>query len=117
MSNKEIAKVFQFLGDIMELHGENPFKIRSYQNAYLTLRKLERPLTEMEAAEISAIKGVGTAIAEKIRELLDTGKMNTLQQYLDKTPEGVQEMLQIKGFGPKKIKIIWRIHFRVRQII
>lgn len=107
MSNKEIAKVFQFLGDIMELHGENPFKIRSYQNAYLTLRKLEQPLTEMEAAEISAIKGVGTAIGEKIRELLDTGKMNTLQQYLDKTPEGVQEMLQIKGFGPKKIKIIW----------
>jgi len=107
MSNKEIAKVFQFLGDIMELHGENAFKIRSYQNAYLTLRKLERPLTEMEAAEISAIKGVGTAIAEKIRELLDTGKMNTLQQYLDKTPEGVQEMLHIKGFGPKKIKVIW----------
>ena len=107
MSNKEIAKVFQFLGDIMELHGENPFKIRSYQNAYLTLRKLERPLTEMEADEISAIKGVGTAIAEKIRELLDTGKMNTLQQYLDKTPEGVQEMLHIKGFGPKKIKVIW----------
>ncbi len=107
MSNKEIAKVFQFLGDIMELHGENPFKIRSYQNAYLTLRKLERPLTEMEAAEIGAIKGVGAAIGEKIRELLDTGKMNTLQQYLDKTPEGVQEMLQIKGFGPKKIKVIW----------
>ena len=107
MSNKEIAKVFQFLGDIMELHGENPFKIRSYQNAYLTLRKLERPLTEMESSEISAIKGVGTAIAEKIRELLDTGKMNTLQQYLDKTPEGVQEMLHIKGFGPKKIKVIW----------
>lgn len=107
MSNKEIAKTFQFLGDIMELHGENPFKIRSYQNAYLTLRKLDRPLTEMEAAEISAIKGVGQAIAEKIRELLDTGKMNTLQQYLDKTPPGVQEMLHIKGFGPKKIKVIW----------
>lgn len=107
MSNKEIAKTFRFLGDIMELHGENPFKIRSYQNAYLTLRKLDRPLTEMEAAEISAIKGVGQAIAEKIRELLDTGKMTTLQQYLDKTPPGIQEMLHIKGFGPKKIKVIW----------
>jgi len=107
MSNKEIAKTFQFLGDIMELHGENPFKIRSYQNAYLTLRKLDRPLAEMDAAEIAGIKGVGQAIAEKIRELLDTGKMSTLQQYLDKTPEGVQEMLHIKGFGPKKIKVIW----------
>jgi DNA polymerase (family 10) len=107
MTNKEIAKTFQFLGDIMELHGENPFKIRSYQNAYLSLRKLDRPLSELQDAEISAIKGVGQAIAEKIRELLNTGKMSALQQYQDKTPSGVQEMLHIKGFGPKKIKIIW----------
>jgi len=65
MSNKEIAKTFQFLGDIMELHGENPFKIRSYQNAYLTLRKLDRPLAEMDASEIAGIKGVGQAIDRK----------------------------------------------------
>ncbi len=108
LSNKEIAKTFQLLGNIMELHGENPFKIRSYQNAYITLRKTERPLSEMSDAEISAIKGVGDKIAAKIRELLETGKMATLEKYKADTPEGIQEMLTMKGFGPKKVLAVWK---------
>lgn len=108
MTNKDIAKTFQFLGQIMELHGENPYKIRSYQNAYMTLRKLDRPLEEMSEEEIGNLKGVGKAISGKIRELLDTGRMATLERYRAQTPPGVQEMLQIKGFGPKKIRVIWR---------
>ncbi|MEZ4962713.1 MAG: PHP domain-containing protein [Saprospiraceae bacterium] len=108
MTNKEIAKSFQYLGEIMELHGENPFKIKSYQNAYLTLRKLPTPLSEMSEEEVAAIKGVGTAIAGKIRELLASGEMSTLKKYQDMTPPGVQEMLHIPGFGPKKIQVIWK---------
>lgn len=106
--NKEIAKAFQYLGAIMELHGENQFKIRSYQNAYITLRKLDRPLSEMSDEEIEGIKGVGKAIAGKIRELLDTGQMSTLEKYRVQTPEGIQEMLHISGFGPKKIMTVWK---------
>ena len=102
MTNKEIAKTFQYLGNIMELHGENKFKIRSYQNAYISLRKLDQPLNGMSDEEIGTIKGVGKAIVGKIRELLDNGQMETLERYKAKTPEGVQEMLNIKGFGPKK---------------
>lgn len=108
MTNKEIAKHFQLLGSLMELHGENPFKIRSYQNAYRTLRSLDTPLEKMEEAELAEIKGVGKAISEKIRELVETGQMQTLEKYRAKTPEGIQEMLQIKGFGPKKIMAVWQ---------
>lgn len=108
MTNKEIARTFQFLANIMELHGENRFKIRSYQNAYIALRKLDRPLSEMSMAEIEGIKGVGKAISSKIQELLESGKMATLEKYRAQTPEGIQEMLQIKGFGPKKIRTIWK---------
>ena len=108
MTNKEIARTFQYLGNIMELHGENKFKIRSYQNAYITLRKLQQPLAEMAAEEISGIKGVGKAISGKIKELLENGKMETLERYKSQTPEGIQEMLAIKGFGPKKIGVIWK---------
>jgi len=107
MTNKDIAKKFQLLGKVMELHGENPFKIRSYTNAYRTLRKWQEPLADMSDEEISQIKGVGKAISAKIRELVDTGEMKTLQKYLDKTPAGVIEMLQISGFGPKKVKTVW----------
>ena len=91
----------------MELHKENPFKIRSYQSAYNTLRRLDQPLTDLSDDDISSIKGVGKAISGKIRELIDTGKMNTLERYKEKTPLGIQQMLEIKGFGPKKIKVIW----------
>jgi len=91
----------------MELHGENKFKIRSYSNAYMTLRKLQEPLADMSEGEISEIKGVGKAISAKIRELVDTGEMQTLQKYLDKTPAGVVEMLSISGFGPKKVRTVW----------
>lgn len=108
MTNKEIAKTFQYLGDIMELHAENTFKIRSYKNAYITLRKWEVPLKDMSDAEISGIKGIGKAITGKIRELLDSGEMNTLNKYLAQTPKGIQEMLHIKGFGPKKIRVVWQ---------
>lgn len=107
MTNKEIANAFQLLGNLMELHGENSFKIRSYQNAYRTIRKLPEPLSEMQDEEISTIKGIGKAIFGKIKELLNGGSMATLQRYQSQTPEGIQEMLQIKGFGPKKIKVIW----------
>jgi DNA polymerase (family X) len=108
MTNKEIARAFRRLGEIMELHQENPFKIRSYQNVYLTLRKQPVPLAEMSTEEIAGLKGVGKAISEKIKELLDTGQMATLKKYEDMTPPGVREMLEVPGFGPKKIRAIWK---------
>jgi DNA polymerase (family 10) len=107
MTNKDVANQFQYLGKILELYGENQFKIRSYQNAYIRLRKLDQPLSEMSMEEINALPGVGKAIAGKIDELRTEGEMSTLERYKEKTPEGILEMLQIKGFGPKKIKVIW----------
>lgn len=108
MTNKEIAKTFQLLGDIMELHGENSFKVRSYHNAYMALRKLDTPLSDMSRADMDAIKGVGKAIGDKIQELLTTGNMATLEKYRDMTPPGVQEILAVPGIGPKKTATIWK---------
>lgn len=108
MTNKEIAKTFQELAAIMELHGENPFKIRSYNSAYINLRKLETPLSSIPQEELGNIKGVGKAISGKITELLENGKMETLERYKSQTPIGIQEMLRIKGFGVKKIRTIWK---------
>lgn len=108
MTNREIAKKFQLLGNIMDLHDENPFKIRSYLNAYNVLRKIAEPLGEMDMNTIQNLPGVGKAIAEKIEALLTSGHIPTLDKFLDKTPEGVVEMLSIRGLGPKKIKTIWK---------
>ena len=108
MTNKEIAKSFNLLGKLMELHGENQFKVRSYYSAYQALRRLDMPLTEMEEGEWAGISGVGKAIQGKIGELLTNGEMNTLNRYKEMTPPGVIEILNIKGLGPKKVGTIWK---------
>lgn len=108
MTNKQIAQSFDELAKLMELHQEDPFRIRSYASAYLTLRKLDASLADLGDEEIKNIKGVGNAIAGKIRELLDTGQMATLEKYREKTPTGVRELLEIGGFGPKKVHQVWQ---------
>lgn len=108
MTNRDIARFFNRLAKIMELHEENAFKIRSYANAYLSLRKIEQPLSEMDEGDLAAIRGVGKNISDKIQELLSTGTLQTYQKYVEKTPEGIVKMLDIKGFGPKKINVIWK---------
>jgi DNA polymerase (family 10) len=108
MSNKEIAYAFDELANLMELHEEDEFRIRSYRNAYIALRKVDQPLSAMSDAEIRNIKGVGNAIAGKIHELLSAGKMDNLEKYRSKTPEGVIELLEVNGFGPKKVRTVWK---------
>ena len=108
MTNKQIALAFDELANLMELHEEDPFRIRSYASAYLILRKLDSPLAGLSDTELKAIKGVGPAIAGKIRELLESGHMATLEKYRDQTPAGVREMLEIGGFGPKKVRQVWQ---------
>lgn len=108
MTNKDIANSFRQLAQLMELHQENPFKIRSYENAYLKLRKLDDSLSDMPPEAIGKIPGIGAAITAKIGELLQSGTMETLEKYRQQTPAGVVEMLQINGFGAKKIRAIWK---------
>ncbi|MEY3366966.1 MAG: hypothetical protein RI973_121 [Bacteroidota bacterium] len=108
MSNKELAGQFRYLAELMELHNENPFKIRSYNNAYLALRKIGEPLSEMSPEQMEQIPGIGKAISGKIQELLQSGRLNAVAMLEEKTPAGVRELLQIPGFGPKKISVIWQ---------
>ena len=107
MTNPEIARHFQELARLMELHGDNPFKIRSYSSAYNKLRKMDVALAGQTEEELQAIPGVGKNIAAKISELATTGRMATLEKWREQTPEGIREMLGVRGFGPKKVKAVW----------
>ena len=108
MDNQGIAAHFSLLADLMELHGENPFKIKSYQQAGRTLKKMDVALESLSIKELEELPGVGKAIAEKIRTLCDTGHLPLLEKYLEITPSGVVDMLSIKGLGPKKILPLWK---------
>lgn len=108
MDNSTIASHFSLLADLMELHGENPFKIKSYQQAGRTLGKIDVPLATLNMESLEEIPGVGKAIAEKIVTLCNTGQLPLIQKYLDITPSGVVEMLNVKGLGPKKVFHLWK---------
>lgn len=107
MENKPIARTLRLLSQLMELHEVNPFKIRSIANAAFKVDKLPFPVAGKSFEELEKVDGIGKSIAAKIIELLDTGTMVELQELLATTPEGVVEMMGIKGIGPKKVAIIW----------
>jgi DNA polymerase (family X) len=108
IDNDYIAEQFSLLGKIMDIHGENSFKTKSYSVAAYTLERLPESLAALPPEKITAIKGIGDAIGKKIREILETGELRLLREYINKTPSGVIEMLRIKGLGPKKIATIWK---------
>lgn len=108
ISNKEIVRSLKLLGQLMELHEENPFKVKSINNAAFKLGKYAETLADKSTAELSAIEGVGKSVAAKIEELINTSKIEELESLKSQTPDGVIEMMGIKGLGPKKIQIIWK---------
>lgn len=109
MENKTIARTLRLLSQLMELHEVNPFKIKSIANAYFKVDKLPFALKDKPLEEIEKIEGIGKSLSAKIIELLQTGALRELDDIIQQTPEGVVEMLGIKGIGPKKILIIWRV--------
>lgn len=107
MENKIISRKFRLLSQLMELHGENSFKTKAIANAAFKLDKLPFKIIDKTEQELSAEQGIGKSIASKVWELIHTGCIEDLEALLAKTPEGILEMLTIKGLGPKKILIIW----------
>lgn len=108
MTNEQIADNFSLLAKIMDIHGDNAFKSRSYSNAAYQINQLNVPLSSLSTEEVDRLKGIGDAIGKKIREQLISGELSLLKEYLNKTPAGIIEMLSIKGLGPKKIATIWK---------
>jgi DNA polymerase (family 10) len=91
----------------MDIHQENSFKSKSYSSAAFTIDKLPFELETFEKGKIASIKGIGESSAKKIIEILETDRLAVLDELINKTPEGVLDMLRIKGLGPKKIATIW----------
>ncbi len=108
MDNYTLADNFSLLAKLMDIHGENSFKTRTYSIAAFNIEKLPMQLKDTPRDELFRIKGIGESVGRKVVEMLDTGKLETLTEYINNTPPGVIEMLNIKGIGPKKINTIWK---------
>lgn len=108
MDNYTIADNFSLLAKLMDIHGENSFKTKSYSSAAFTIEKLPVELSSLPADKIYGIKGIGETIGKKIIEQIETERLALLDDLIAKTPAGILEMLTIKGIGPKKIAVIWK---------
>ena len=108
VSNEMIAESFSQLAKLMDIHGENPFKVKSYAAAAFSIDKLTEQLSEIPREKIHSIRGIGPSIGKQIVDILDSGDLPQLREMVARTPSGVIEMLRIKGLGPKKIATVWK---------
>jgi DNA polymerase (family 10) len=107
-SNADLARIFQKIADLLEIKGEVIYKILAYRKAADSLDNMSRDVNEIwQAGELTDVPGVGKAIAEKIDELLSTGKLGFLEKLENEVPAGLVEVLQVPDVGPKKAALFW----------
>jgi len=108
MDKEEVIKILKEISVLLELKGENPFKIRAYQNAARALEASDLDFSkDLKIEDFTSIKGIGSHIAERIIELIDTEKLKLYEDLKESTPPGLVEMLSIPTMGPKKIKYLY----------
>jgi len=108
--NAEIADLFERLADLLEIEDANPFRVRAYRNAALTIHGYGRSMSELldEGADLTQLPGIGKEIAAKIQTIVNTGKLPALQEVEARTPGALADMMRIPGLGPKRVKTLYR---------
>ena len=109
MENIEIASILGELADLLEIQGSNPFRIRAYRNAVLTVRGLTRPLASMveEGEDLIALDAIGKDMSAHIVELVQTGGLTRLDEVSAEVPRSLVQLVKLDGVGPKKVKKLW----------
>jgi len=109
MNNREIAETFDKIADLLEIKGEVIFKVLAYRRAAESLRELASDVAgHHQQAKLTEIPGVGKAIADKIDELISTGKLGFYEKLVQEVPETLVELLRVPDLGPKKAGLFWR---------
>ncbi len=108
MRNKEISAIFDQMADIMEILGEDPFRINSYRNVARTLGDQSADVADLlTGGELAELPGIGKSSLAKIEEFVKTGKITAHQDLLKKVPPTLPDLLHIPGLGPKGVKTLW----------
>ena len=107
MDKKDISEVLDRIGTMLEIKGENPFKIRAYFSGARTLQTMEEDLGEViESGKLGEVPGIGKALTEKIETLFTTGELAFYDKLVASVPAGLMDLLDIPGLGGKKIKVL-----------
>ena len=106
--NDEVARLLGELAKLTEIDEGSPqaFRVRAYDNAQRAVEQLTRDVAEMSASELADVKGIGKSIAGRIREYVDTGSIDKLEQLRAKHPAGKLELMRVPGLGPKSVELL-----------
>lgn len=109
MHNREIAAIFYELADLLEIEGENHFKVRAYRNAARMIEGMGESLEEKvkRGEDLTQLPGIGEKLAQKITEIVRTGKLTKLERVRQRVPESLRALLSIEGLGPKRVKLLY----------
>lgn len=108
-TNQKLADIFDEMADLLEIQGENPFRVNAHRRAARALRDLSVDVAELAArGELTSVEGIGKGIAERIEQYLKTGQIPDHQALLQQVPAGLPRLLEIPGFGPKKAAAAWK---------
>jgi DNA polymerase (family 10) len=119
MNNEEIARRFFRLSALMEIRGDDPFRLRSYRNAAEAIEVWPTPLKEIAEKEgvagLQEIPGIGKAIAGKVIDLLNRGTFDAWERLVAETPETVLDLTEVPGIGPKTAALLHQ-RFKVSSL-
>jgi DNA polymerase (family 10) len=107
VDNRQIAQVFAEIADLLEIKGENAFKIRAYRIGADTLAAWGDPVSRMDDAQLRALPGIGKDLAAKIRELSTSGTCRYHQDLLQEFPPTILDLLRLQGVGPKTVALLY----------
>lgn len=107
MKNQEVAKIFNEIADLLEIKGENPFRIRAYRRAAQNIEGLAKDVAETPKDELRKIPGIGQDLADKIQEYVKTGKLQSYEDLKKEVPEGLSTLLSVPSLGPKTAKLLF----------
>jgi DNA polymerase (family 10) len=109
VTNQEIVVLFNEIADMMDILGEDSFRVLSYRRAARQLESLTEVAADLvRQGRVHTIPGIGSALAEKIKEFVQTGKMETHEELRGRFPPGVLDLLRLRGLGPKKVRVLWQ---------
>src|SRR6516165_9587307 len=116
MRNEEIARIFDDVADMLEISGENFFRVRAYRNAARTVRDFPAPIVDLARDRFKEIPGFGADLAAKLAIILDTGDLPIRVELMRTFPSGLLELKNLPALGPKRIKLLAdRLHIRNRD--
>ena len=109
INNNDVADIFNQVADLLEIKGENAFRVRAYRNAARTVGGMSRSVVDMAAEEkaLEGYPGIGKDLAGKIRTIVQTGKLPLLGDLQKDMPGGLSALMRVRGLGPKKIAALF----------